>query len=217
MKQTLAALRVLLAAAALAAAPPAAAQSVPWLYDVSGVDAGDTLNVRENPRATAARIGELAHDATGVEVVALSDSGDWGQVALGEQSGWVAMRYLAAQPGADAGEATYFDRPLRCVGTEPFWTLNVTGGDGPVDFTQLAGASLTLTPEVRLRSANMGGGAQVLEAATPEGSRATATLRRQQCSDGMSDRTFGLSLDLLLRGPGGDAAFVSGCCTLSAR
>ncbi|NNU79022.1 SH3 domain-containing protein [Halovulum dunhuangense] len=209
-------IRLLIQAAALCLALPAAAQTVPWLHDVSGVAADDVLHVRENPRATAGLVGSLPPDATGVEVVALSESGDWAQVNIGEASGWVSMSYLAAQPGANA-DGTYFDRPLRCVGTEPFWTLNVTGGDGPVDLTQLSGASLTLSPELRLRLANMAGAAQLLEAATPEGGRTTATLRRQQCSDGMSDRAYGLSLDMLIRGPGGDAAFVSGCCTLAAR
>lgn len=44
----------------------------------------------------------------------------------------------------------------------------------------------------------------------------TATLTGTLCSDGMSDRDYGIAATLLMSGgPLGDGAPVTGCCTLS--
>lgn len=60
---------------------------LPALFDVTGVSADDTLNVRQNPRATAGLLAELSPDATSIEVVRLSDSGGWGLVNIDESAG----------------------------------------------------------------------------------------------------------------------------------
>ena len=47
--------------------------------------------------------------------------------------------------------------------------------------------------------------------------RLTAQIRREACSDGMSDRDFGLALDMVVA-PEGAAPYVHrGCCTLQVR
>jgi uncharacterized membrane protein len=48
------------------------------------------------------------------------------------------------------------------------------------------------------------------------GGPAVAILQTEACSDGMSDREFGISVQLLL-GLGGTARQLSGCCTRAAQ
>ena len=56
------------------------------------VAAGDRLNIRERPDASAPVIGTLAPDATGVEVVA--ERSGWAQVNTAERRGWVNAKFL---------------------------------------------------------------------------------------------------------------------------
>ena len=46
------------------------------------------------------------------------------------------------------------------------------------------------------------------------GRRITATLRREACSDGMSERMFGLSTLVIIQTPDG-VQMLSGCCALA--
>ena len=76
-------MRHLLALCLCFAAGPALATPeyvLPTLFDVSGVSAGDRLNIRDRPSASGAVIGTLAPDATGVEVVA--ERNGWAMVNL---------------------------------------------------------------------------------------------------------------------------------------
>lgn len=196
----------------IAGLAPAAAQDLPALYDVTGVGAGDVLNVREHPRATSTQIGSLTPGATGVEVTALSDSGDWGRVNTAERAGWVAMSYLAAT-AAPAAES-YFDGPLVCYGTEPFWRLD-SAPDGTITHNSPDADPLVLIRTATALSQNRARASQFVEAVA-EGASLTGVLRVAECSDGMSDRLYGLSLDMALT-TGEDRVFVSGCCTLAQR
>jgi len=188
----------------------ATAQTLPALHDVTGVAADDVLNVREAPRGTAGRLGEIPHDARGVEVVELSSSGDWGRVNLQERSGWVSMRYLAPGAGPDEG-ALLTDHPLWCSGTEPFWTLTSDGtslswsepGVDPFPLSQHTAARAEGRPAFR----------QAVDGVFEDGRTLTATIRTEVCSDGMSDRAYGLAIDLLMRGQDG-SRLLTGCCSV---
>ena len=64
------------------------------------------LNVRAAPDAGSADIGDLPHDATGVEVHGTDASGQWGQIIWQEGMGWISMRFLAPfQPATVTGTA----------------------------------------------------------------------------------------------------------------
>lgn len=196
-------------ALALALLLPLAAQAetLPALHDVTGVAAGDVLNLRAGPAASAARLGALAPDARGVEVTALSADGSWGRVNAGEAAGWVAMRYLVRQAGPDWDSLA---APLACSGTEPFWSA---------DYDPAARAFTLRGPEDPVgrrldmlwhrATAGRSGRIGVL---LPEG---FALLAAEDCSDGMSDRAFGLSIALFPAGGGAAAAGLSGCCALA--
>ena len=108
-----------LAVLVLAAGAAGAQEGLPALHSVTGVAAGDVLNVRDAPRASAGRVGALAPGAAGVEVTAIREG--WGRVNVGERSGWASLAFLEAEPGGSLPEIGAFS----CFGTEPFWSLDV--------------------------------------------------------------------------------------------
>lgn len=191
------------------AAGPAAAQDLPAVYDVAGVAADDVLNVRAEPSAEAPVLRTLAPDATGIEVVALSGDGKWGMVSTGEGNGWVALRYLAARPDPAADT---LPRPMTCLGTEPFWLLVHDDGsdrfETPGEEPRLLAVSAEMVaPEGYFVLARGSGGSDELY---------RLTVTRGICSDGMSDRRFGLDARLFIAGPAGNR-LLAGCCTLEHR
>ncbi|MCK0122035.1 hypothetical protein MWU61_15890 [Loktanella sp. F6476L] len=104
-------------------ASPAIAQDFPAHFVTDGVAANDTLNIRAMPDGTSDIIGEYGPYTMNIEVIRISNDGKWGLVGLGEQNGWVAMRFLT---WSDHQQPYEFPRPMSCFGTEPFWSLNVT-------------------------------------------------------------------------------------------
>ena len=200
-------LAMLLMLPSLALAEP----RLPALYDVSGVGADDVLNIRATGSATAPIIGSRAPDAKDIEVVALSDSGAWARVNVAEASGYVALRFLQRQNRADW---TALQSGLRCSGTEPFWGLSIDpkGHSGSLS-----------SPEARTRMMQIdrvwpGQGAQPVAALSMQGMSAggTAVLRPALCSDGMSDRSYGIAIDLFMADDrSNQTTTYSGCCSLA--
>lgn len=186
------------------------AQDLPALHDVVGVAADDRLNVRAGPDGSAPILGALRPDARGIEVTGLSADGRWGQINLGEQSGYVAMRFLA--PGAAAPWPT-METGLACLGTEPFWSVAY---DPALRTMRLERPAEDAMPLDLVSAVPVSGRSDslALVLAGP-GRTGTAILRAQSCSDGMSDRRFGLDLTLLLTTAEGATA-MTGCCSLVA-
>lgn len=180
----------------------APAQDLPARFTVAGVGAGDVLNVRSEPNASAPVVATLPPGSTGVEVLQLSPDGRWGLTPLREGSGWVSLRYLARE----AASGTPLPRPLLCRGTEPFWALSVTG-TGAV-FETPEGGAVPLRPLGE--AAGVTGGVAAFDAG---GETLDLTVVRRACSDGMSDRPYGLAAMVWNRGE----TFLEGCCALSAR
>jgi hypothetical protein len=185
---------------------PHAAQATqdgwPALFDVTGVAIDDVLNVRAAPDASAPIVGTLAPDARGVEVIRANDRLTWGLVTTRERSGWVSLAFLERRPGQWDGA---FPALASCVGTEPFWSLTLEGD----------AATLT-TPESRIEGtvvARLGSlnrrDRHGLRVALPEGRSIAGVISTEACSDGMSDRAYGLALDALH-----GEAVLSGCCSL---
>lgn len=82
--------------------------------------------------------------------------------------------------------------PIRAVGTEPFWSLGIDGTsfrlerpDKPALVATSAGAALA-------------SGQAVWVARTADGQQMTVTIRFSQCSDGMSDRKYPMSAEVVL-------------------
>lgn len=200
-------MKALLAAILLLLPGLASAQPFPALYDVSGVAANDVLNVRAGPTASAEIVGTLAPDAAGVEVIRLAEGAGWGLVNSGESTGWVSMAYMSRRPGQDWGD---IPETLSCFGNEPFWSFDIAR-DGTARFSSPETAQSYKITE-RLPASGARGTFAVI-AETPF-ARATALVSTGACSDGMSDRDYGLGIGLLLDADGQNRLY-SGCCSLA--
>lgn len=186
----------------------AVAEGTPYLADVTGVAAGDLLHVRAAPDAGAETLGTLPPDADGVEVVALAPGGGWAQVNAGEVAGWAASRYLAPVPGSADWWA--MDGYLECAGTEPFWSVAIGADRIAFAMPDVPAADMAVT-------ARWPGSAPVPVAgvqAELDGGTATVVLQAAACSDGMSDRAYGIGVTALLSGLGPTVP-LRGCCTLA--
>lgn len=180
----------------------------PALFDVVGVASNDRLNIRETPGVGAPLIGTFAPGAIGIEVIQPNDAQTWGQVNLGERSGWVSLKYMRRQPGQWYGSVPAI---RRCFGTEPFWQLSISRQQG----------STFLTPEAELpvevlsvlTSRNHRGHSAFLGKLGPD--EMVLALRHGLCSDGMSDRAYGLEVDLISRRADGRGMLYTGCCSLA--
>ena len=197
----------------------AQAQELRWpaLHDVIGVEADDVLNIRAEPSGSAPVIGTLLPDAVGVEVVGVNKSGAWGRVNTEEQSGWVSLRFLSRRAGQDYGDPL---NPKSCFGTEPFWFVDLEIGTD--SFAWLSPeAEQTGAVIKRLTSHNQRDiQSMILRFNAPAEAEPLAwndgvmVMRPAACSDGMSDRSYGIHADLVVQRSDG-SRLLSGCCTLA--
>ncbi|MFN4056975.1 MAG: COG3650 family protein [Roseinatronobacter sp.] len=177
----------------------------PRLYAVTGVEAGDALNVRETPSPSAPVIGTLAPGAV-IEVTDRTATRRWGRVNTGEQAGWVSMRFLEAQ-GRPIDNYN-MKVGMRCFGTEPFWSLSYEAGG--VTLSQMDTGDTTLTVEIAQDSGIPDDQRRMIRLSGPDGP-GVAYVAQGECSDGMSDRRYALSI-ALMEGPA--TPLLTGCCTL---
>lgn len=197
-------LRAFLASLTCAGAALASDGTLPARFD----SAETPLAIRAAPAPDAAVLGHLQPGAQGVQVIARSADGAWGQIAHGEGDGWAA--HGRAQPptvatgskpatallwgGAVLGRASA-DPLFRRVRTaeHPEMPLQITGtdsrpgADGPVRLWTFAGETAT----------------------------ASLLVRHEMCSDGMSDRPFGLSAAFTMIESTGAVHLRLGCCALT--
>jgi len=186
----------------------AQSQEYPALFNVTDVPHGDVLNVRAGPGVNHPIIATLARDATGIEAVGTNETGRWARVSVGEISGWASIRFLTRTgPNWDQG----LPAPLYCSGTEPFWGYErLIGGGNWSDF-EVQGQ-----PYAEVWSGSAAGRgpsmfAMELDSGT---SGMTAFVRRGICSDGMSDRDYGIIAQFVRR-TNGQTVLLDGCCSLS--
>lgn len=180
------------------------AEPLPALYDVTGVAADDVLNVRAAPTGSAEKFGELSATAQDIEVTAINAAKTWGRINMGEVPGWVSMRYLKRQKDNPDFALAH---ALTCYGTEPFWRADITQGQGvtlttPDTSFDIPGAGLFVPASGMSGHYALGFGNSSLQ------------VTREECVDGMSDRSFGLSIGLFLRHDQSQTLY-SGCCSLT--
>ncbi len=190
---------------------PALAQDFPpfpALYHVTGLGSGEALDIRTDPYDGADAVGSLPSGARNVEIVTLSDDGEWGLVSSGEISGWVAMQHLES-----AGLPSWvgLGTPLSCLGTEPFWNLRIEAPLFKAAVTTPDGGEKGFT----LRDFWPGSDFRPVAALRidPAAGGGFAVLRGDICSDGMSDRAYGIAVDIFPE-DSGSPSVLSGCCTL---
>jgi len=198
-------IRALTLWAALLLPDLATAQNLPALYDVARVASNDVLNVRSDSHARGGIVGELASDARGVEVIRTEN--DWGLVNVTGMSGWVSMRYLERQPEQDGYSP---QPPLWCYGTEPFWSIDLLPGGISFSAPELSNVNLM---SMSISPTNRYSGTYAFAGVTNVG-MSFGTVHHAVCSDGMSDREYGLAVDFVYRHPMGMIHF-TGCCSLA--
>jgi len=181
----------------------------PALHDVAGVSSGDVLNIRERPDASSPIMGKFAADAEGIEVIRPNERQTWGLVNVGERTGWVSLRYLERRPHQWDGA---FPEVASCYGTEPFWSLRRDGD--MLTYSTPDVEALDFPIVSRSGSANRRGSFHMI--AEGPGGPVVVLLRTEACSDGMSDRSFGISIEFLLEIES-DVSHLSGCCTLASQ
>jgi uncharacterized membrane protein len=165
------------------------------------------LTVREQPDPGAAAIGTLAAGASDVIVSGTTveiDGPAWWQVVLpGIGRGWVEAAGLA---GTDAEPESGY--PIACVGTEPFWSIDLRDGEAVfTDMSADAAGRFIAGPVVGVVGRH---GFAIASLTGPAGTGFMAAIPEPEgCSDGMSDLLF--PLRGVVRVPGGEAAF-DGCC-----
>lgn len=184
------------------------AQALPAFYDVSGVAPDDVLNVRAGPGVGNSIVARLAADARYVEVVGFDETREWARVNVDETSGWVALRFLDRRPDQPDDQ---LPRPLTCTGTEPFWSLDVASTASAtldrMDDDAISVATLDpVTSENRTDRYAIFGQSQTQVF--------TFMFQRDACTDGMSDRYYGMSVDLFVTEDSG-VTYLTGCCNLA--
>lgn len=177
-------------------------------YRVTGVAAGDVLNLRMWAGPDGEIVGTLAPDAADVVLTGESSEFEgtvwWGVAMEGGKTGWANARYLSRIE--DPVEPGPF--PMACGGTEPFW--GVTVRDGKAEFTspETEPGSVTYAAEAwTIASARLYERATRLTAAEGTGFLAVQMVD-SYCSDGMSESSY--PYDGLLMTPAG--TLYEGCC-----
>lgn len=208
-------LRVLLrraAALCLALAPalPAVAaegaEGASWVV-VAGVEAGDALTVRAEPRGDAEALGALPPGALALATGETARSAvAWSRVATGELQGWVANRFLAPARFRTLDDA---DLPAEgiCAGAEPFWSARWADGTVTLAAPDAPDRALPITAVPRAEGRPFG----VIESAAPDGPHVLLSYAQTLCGDTMSDAPS-LGTARLFVIEGGETRWYSGCC-----
>lgn len=198
----------LLTAAAFATATPVAAYET---YKVTGIKAGESLIVRDEPTGAdkpsdAKELRRIPADADGVlgtgRSVLIGDE-RWHEVSFKGTRGWVNGAFLEATAFADLKGATF-----QCSGTEPFWSVTLAPEGGTY-------SSLSDDKKVSLKAEQIAPATGRLfplfyRLKGSDGGTYRVTVSRQEwCSDGMSDFDYGFQALLT-----DDGVFHEGCCVL---
>jgi uncharacterized membrane protein len=180
------------------------------LFQVVRVEPNDVLNVRAEPRSTANKVGTLPFDGRDIQWTGATHMvglAQWKEIRIGQTTGWVNAQYLTIQETINYSATTLFREPLSCIGTEPFWGLQLQDSIGEVD--TLEGDIIAINFHSAARA---GGGAPIWslrgETKVTQSSAIAILERTNSCSDGMSDLLYKYSIRLdVAEGP-----FFAGCC-----
>jgi len=204
----------------LALASPAAGSQHSWpaLYDVIGLSSGDVLNIRAEPDISGDILSTLEPDTANIEVIRANDDLTWGLVNVSERTGWISLTYLARQAKLPQSP---FPEVRQCFGTEPFWSLTyeqpairLSMPDVPAAEGFISGLHKSRSQPDRyfFRGSMNSPDAGPIDVAL--------SIRMRACSDGMSDRTYGIEVDMLVSDNDTNDGFrqsglFSGCCTIA--
>lgn len=177
---------------------------LPAVFVVSGVGDGDQLWVRQSPRASADQIGGLPNGS--VINVDAAAQGNWVQVTLNGQIGYVNARYLTRHTELSTQTVNGFPLGITCRGTEPFWTFTIAQ-ERSTQFVSLIDGPDPMTSLVQT-SPSISGGYPFDFIAGPY----IGSLDSRSCSDGMSDISYTMQITFSRPDPNGGTTLYHGCC-----
>lgn len=195
------------------------------VYSVTGVPAGQFLNVRSGAGTSNRILFRIPANSTGVvatgEEVRVGSS-VWAKVYWAGKGGWVSKSYLASRPvpppnqpppppssssneGSDNGSSGVV---MRCGGTEPFWGVTITEHEMSVDV--LDGPRYSVPVTFRQTSANDRTIA-VIGGQNSASETQTFLQKVSACSDGMSDVNYPYAVTAVFN----RERVYSGCCRVT--
>lgn len=188
--------------------------SLPATYQVIDIN----LNVRTGPGARFADIGSLDPFAQ-IVVVRFNDRKTWAEIEWEGSTAWISARFINRVSG-DAQTATAIQPPVNnltgdmllnasevsCVGTEPFWNLDI------MDQTQLTYSTPEHEPVTSIIE-SIDASANNTSSQMFSSFGFTGIVHRLQCNDGMSDTVYDWAIDLVVN-DGFGAKLYSGCCSI---
>ncbi|ARU55371.1 hypothetical protein OLMES_1292 [Oleiphilus messinensis] len=169
---------------------------------VRNVKENDTLNLRAAPSAQSQILQKLSHDATGL--LKIGEQNQWVQLSYFGVQGWVHGNYVdqATRPVLKGGASE-----VSCLGTEPHWNFN---SRYPVVEFKYLGDSVSLWLDGPITEGQNATNIELLSASHPKALEKSlqAVVKTELCSDGMSDRDYPYSIEIISRQHG----ILSGCC-----
>ena len=184
---------------------------IPQLHKLVGLQAGDHLNIRRQPTAASEDLGDIAADAGAVDIIDIDESGSWGKIVWQDSNAWVSLKYLEVDNSGYLQSARV-PVGLQCVGTEPFWNYRVLSESSAALELPDRGDPPELILDMTIPSSNRVNYPVALLAASQFLST-TSLLRDGLCFDGMSDREYGWTVDILFYQKD-QQMLLSGCCHL---
>ncbi|OQX15062.1 MAG: hypothetical protein BWK73_07730 [Thiothrix lacustris] len=198
------------------------------VYVVTGVTAGEFLNMRANAGTGNSVVGRIPYNGQGIVTTGEEKkigSTVWAKIYWNGVGGWVSKRYLlsedqaASTPPAPVVTVPPVKVPsnitpppakaagnvLVCSGTEPFWSIEVT--DANLNVNMMDGPRYSVPVTFRQTSAN---NATIAVIAGVAGTNNTQAFMQKvdSCSDGMSDANYPYSITAVLN----NQRVLSGCC-----
>ena len=181
------------------------AQAKSTEYKVINVSYGDRLNMRKGPSVHYSVLSSLPSNAKGIRVIlwAKHKTGKhyWAKIAWNDRFGWVNSYYLNASKKSSPVKRILY----RCVGTEPFWDINIY--KRRVKVHTLNGVKFTAPIVYSGRPMNAPTGTTITNAVSARRSVVVMT-EKKYCSDGMSSEDYAYKAIVLING----REALSGCC-----
>jgi uncharacterized membrane protein len=179
----------------------------PVSYSVYGVASTDALALRAGPNSTAQKLADIPHDASGIQATGnATPSGDWAEVQYQGRRGWVSARFLAFGPAG----GMQLPALLQCSGTEPFWGIKVSPSRTKADLNFL---DTSYSHQITRAASAMNRNDIWIVKSRDNRTEISLIVRKESCSDGMSDRDYPYSAVALV--PGSD--IIAGCCMPGAQ
>lgn len=169
-------------------------------YKVTNILSHDTLNVRTGPGAKYPILLALPYNARKIEIIETEKGANWVKITVPgtRKLGWVNQHYLKKYDEVPP-------KGYKCVGTEPFWNMQINADS--ISISTMEGGQFSLPLALNTGAMNAPPASRVINGKDAQHS-VTAFIREGSCSDGMSDQIFDFHIMSLI-----DSKALSGCCS----